>query len=343
MPLRSYRDDQLILAARLYFLDGLSQAQVGKLVHVSQSKVSRMLALAQARGIVRVTVPEYEPRELALENALKRTVGIDAVVVRSVSGLRVREVRETLGYFAAPVVSGWLDAASVVAVAGGRTLLGLVEHMKPGGNLRPVTFAQAMGHIDSSTGAYDAVELSRVLAKKWDGRYLTLNTPAILPEAETCRRLLGLDQIRQVLEQLAKADLALVGIGTLENSVFVEHKTLTARDVEALRAAGAVGEILGRFFDASGKECSTPLQRRVVSLGLNELRGISKRVGVLAGSDRTSAVLAAVRSGLLNSLVIDDQCATALLERIKAKVPVAEPYGAPGGESLRRAGLKGGL
>src|ERR1039458_10036021 len=153
MPSRSYTDDQLILAARLYFLDGLSQAQVGKLVHVSQSKVSRMLALAQERGIVRVTVPEYEPRELGVEGALRRALGIEAVVVRSVPGLRIREVRQTLGYFAAPVVSGWLKAAEVVAVAGGRTLQALAEHMKPSGAPRPITFAQAMGHIDSSPGA----------------------------------------------------------------------------------------------------------------------------------------------------------------------------------------------
>jgi DNA-binding transcriptional regulator LsrR (DeoR family) len=317
MPTRSYTDDQLILAARLYFLDGLSQAQVGKLVHVSQSKVSRMLALAQERGIVRVTVPEYEPRELAVEGALRRALGIEAVVVRSVPGLRIREVRQTLGYFAAPVVSGWLKAAEVVAVAGGRTLQALAEHMKPSGAPRPITFAQAMGHIDSSPGAYDAVELSRLLAKSWEGRLLTLNTPAILPEPETCRRLLGLGQIRHVLEQLAKAGVALVGIGTLENSVFVEHKTLTPRDTRSLRGAGVVGEILGRFFDASGKECATPLQRRVVSLRLNELRLIPQRVGVVAGSDRASAVLAAVRGGLVNSLVIDEQCATTLLESAK--------------------------
>src|ERR1039457_6237648 len=317
MPARSYTDDQLILAARLYFLDGLSQAQVGKLVHVSQSKVSRMLALAQERGIVRVTVPEYEPREVALDGALKRALGIEAVVVRSVPGLRIKEVRQTLGYFAAPVVSGWLKSAEVVAVAGGRTLRALAEHMKPSGAPRPITFAQAMGHIDSSPGAFDALELCRLLAKSWEGRLLTLNTPAILPEPETCRRLLGLDQIRQVLEQLAQAGVALVGIGTLENSVFVEQKTLTTRDTAALRAAGAVGEILGRFFDASGKECATPLQRRVVSLRLNELRLIPQRVGVVAGSDRASAVLAAVRGGLVNSLVIDEQCATTLLESAK--------------------------
>jgi DNA-binding transcriptional regulator LsrR (DeoR family) len=312
-----HSDDQLILAARLYFLDGLNQEQVGKLVHVSQSKVSRMLALARERGIVRVTVPEYEPRDRAAEAVLKRTLGVDAVVIRSISRVQIEDVRRTLGYFAAPVVAEWVKAATVVAVAGGRTMQALAENMRPAGPVRPIAFAQAMGHIDASPGPFDAVELSRTLARQWNGRLLTLNTPAILPEPETCRRLLGLEQIKSVLDQLARAEIALVGVGTPDNSVFVEHNAFSQRDIGALRAAGAVGEILGRFYDASGKECSTPLQRRVVSLGLKELQRIPKKVGVLAGADRTTALLAAIRSGHLNALVIDEGCAAALVERVK--------------------------
>jgi deoxyribonucleoside regulator len=310
-------DDQLILAARLYFLDGLSQEEVGKLVHVSQSKVSRMLALARERGIVRVTVPEYEPRDRAAEGALKRALGVDAVVIRSITKVQVEDVRRTLGYFGAPVVAEWVKGASMVAVAGGRTMQALAENMKPAGPARPITFAQAMGHIDASPGPYDAVELCRTLAQHWNGRFLTLNTPAILPEPETCRRLLGLQQIKSVLDQLAKAEVAFVGIGTPDNSVFIEHKAFSQRDIASLRAAGAVGEILGRFYDASGKECSTPLQRRVVSLGLKELQRIPRRVGVLAGADRTTALLAAIRSGYLNALVIDEGCAAALAEKVR--------------------------
>jgi len=47
----NYTDEQLILAARLCFVDGLPQAQIGKLVNVSQSKISRMLAMARERQL----------------------------------------------------------------------------------------------------------------------------------------------------------------------------------------------------------------------------------------------------------------------------------------------------
>lgn len=312
-----YNDEQLILAARLYFLDGLPQAQIGKLVNVSQSKVSRMLALARERGLVRITVPEYDPRDRGLEDELQRLLGITAVVIRTVGGLRVEDRRQTIGYFAAPVASEWIEKASVVAVAGGRTIQALAEQMRPTRPRQELTWIQAMGNIDSSSGLYDAVELGRLLARRWGGTFLTLSTPAILPDPETCRRFLGLEQIQGVMKRLGEADLALVGIGTLANSVFLERNVLGPADLATLQAAGAVGEILGRFFDSRGHECATPFQQRVVSLGLNELRRIPHKVGVVAGADRTKAVLAAIEGGLLNALVIDEGGASALLEEAR--------------------------
>src|SRR5260221_9727886 len=103
MPPPPYSDQQLILAARLYFLDGLPQAEIGKIVNVSQAKVSRMLALARERGLVRITVPEYDPRNGALEDKLRSALGVEAVVIRAISGLETADLRQAVGYFAAPV------------------------------------------------------------------------------------------------------------------------------------------------------------------------------------------------------------------------------------------------
>ncbi len=313
MTRQPYSDDQLILAARLYYLDGLPQAEIGKFVNVSQAKVSRMLALARERGLVRITVSEYDPRNSALEEQLRTRFGVDSVVIRSVPGLKIKDLRQTTGYFAARVVSSWLKSSSIVAIAGGRTLQALIEHMQPEEGVQGITMAQAMGNIDSSPGPYDAVELGRTLAQRWHGTFLTLNSPAILPDPDTVGKLLGLDQIQRVMKSFTHADLALVGVGTLENSVFLERNVLGPSDIEALRNAGAIGEILGRFYDVRGGECPTPYQRRVISLELDRLRDIPKRVGVLAGADRSRAALAAIRGGLLNTLVIDEGGATALL------------------------------
>lgn len=308
-----YSDEQLILAARLYYVDELSQAEIARMTRVSQAKVSRMLALARERGIVRITVPEYEPRNPALEAQIQSRLGLkEAVVIRS-SMQRAEELRQTLGYFAAPAASRWIEPASVVGIAGGRAMRALVERMRPAGPVGGITIAQTMGNIDSSPGPYDALELGRTLARRWSAAFLTLNTPAILPDRDTCKRLMSLDQIRSVLRALDGASLAFVGIGTLDNSVFVERRVLSPRDMQTLRDAGAVGEIFGRFFDSRGRECDTPLRHRVVSMPLESLKRVPNVVAVVAGSDRTRGILGAVQGGLVKSLIIDEGGASALL------------------------------
>lgn len=308
-------DEQLVLVARLYWVEGLAQKEVARLANVSQAKVSRMLTLARERGLVRVTVPDYDPRNRELEHQLKTRFDLkDAVVIRSDADQPITGVRSTLGYFAARVVSRWLGPNTTAGIAGGRAMQALVEHMKPARQAQRVTVVQAMGNIDSSPGPYDAVELGRTLARRWGGQFLTLITPAILPDPETCRRFLELDQISNVLRRVARAQVALVGIGTLENSVFVERKVLLPRDIETLRQAGAVGEMLGRFYDSDGRECKTTFKERVVSLGLSELRGVPRVAAVVAGWDRSAAIRAAIKGGLIKALLIDQGGAAALLQ-----------------------------
>ena len=309
-----YSDAQLLLAARLYYVDGILQNQIAKMVGVSQAKVSRMLAVARDRGLVRITVPEYEPRDRELETQLTTLLPLkSAIVVRKVAGQSVADLRNTLGYFAGPIVAATLAPYSTLAVAGGRTLQALTDAMsRSPGPVRPVV-VQAMGNVDSTPGGYDASEIARTLAQPWGGVYLTLNTPAFVPNAAVGKQLLGLKDTQGVFERLAAAETALVGVGNLQNSVFIERGVLQPKDIQELQRAGAAGEILGRFYDENGEECQTPYRQRVMSLPLEQLRVIPNVVVAIAGADRTAAIRGALRGGIIKSLVIDDDGARALL------------------------------
>jgi DNA-binding transcriptional regulator LsrR (DeoR family) len=308
-------DERLILAARLYYVDGLVQSEVARLVNVSQAKVSRLLALARERGIVRITVPEYQPRDRKLEQRLGQSLGLGAaVVIKAEPGVAVPDLRRMVGYFAAPAVADLLRPGGVLAVAGGRTMQELVDRLNPPEAAAPLTVVQAMGNIDSQVGPYDALDLGQTVARRWDGAFLMLNTPAFLPDRTTRDRVLSLESVRSVVHRLGRADFALVGVGTPRNSVFVERGVLAAGDIDRLERRGAIGEVCGRFFDAAGAECDTPFRDRVVGIGLDDLRRVRQVVAVVTGGDRRDAILAAVRGGLIKGLVIDRAGAEALLD-----------------------------
>jgi deoxyribonucleoside regulator len=313
--LNNYSDSQLRLAARLYYLDGLAQAEVAKFVKVSQAQVSRLLALARERGLVQISVAEYEPRNSALEKQLQERFDFSSVVViKTIEGLSPEDLRRTVAHFAGPLIAPLIPRDSIVAVAGGRTMREVAQWL-PEEKEHRLTIVQAMGNIDSNLVPADASELGRMIAHRRGGSLVTLNTPAFVPDKKTRDAFLALEQIRSVAQQLNKADVALIGVGTLDNSVFVERGVLSAENLEKLKRDGAVGEICGRFFDKNGRECDSPWRDRIISIELEQLRKIPQVIGVVAGNDRSLAIAAAVRGGLLKSLVIDEGGAAALLEQ----------------------------
>jgi deoxyribonucleoside regulator len=316
MP-NDYSDDRLRLVARLYYLDGLGQAEVAKFAKVSQAKISRLLALAKERGIVRITVADYEPRRRELEEKLTAALRLKSVtVIKSDAAAEGSDLRRTVGHFGASAVNEIIQPRDIVAVAGGRTIHELVHHL-PLSRTKSLTVVQAMGSVDSNVSVFDAQEVGRVVAQRLGGIFLSLNTPAFIPEKRTRDALLELEQVRTVHENLDRAKVALVGLGTLANSVFVERGTLNAAMIRELERAGAVGEVCGRFFDEKGNECATAWRDRVISVQIDQLREIPQVIGVVSGSDRTPAILAAVRGGIVKSLVIDEIGAAALLAGAK--------------------------
>jgi len=86
-----------------------------------------------------------------------------------------------------------------------------------------------MGSVDSNVSVFDAQEVGRMMAQRLGGTFLSLNTPAFLPEKRTRDALLELEQVRTVRAHLSRANVAIVGLGTLANSVFVERGTLDAK------------------------------------------------------------------------------------------------------------------
>lgn len=233
----------LTSVARMYYLDGLDQQAVADILGVSRSKVSRLLTAARERGVVRISVDDYDPRDRDRERRLVARFGLHHAVVVKAIGRASENVRRTIGYFGAPAVAGLIASKMTVGLAGGRTLRELVSFMEPRDQARGIGVVQLMGNIGPSPSTIDAVELSRLLAQRFQGTFYTLNAPAFVQNGQARELLTAHDHIRLIRGMFASLDLALVGIGSFEDSAFAERGALTTDDFARLRAKGAVGEI----------------------------------------------------------------------------------------------------
>ncbi|MEL6264925.1 MAG: sugar-binding transcriptional regulator [Pseudomonadota bacterium] len=311
--------DMAARAAWLHFVGGLTQSEVAKRLGVPTTRAHRYIARAQSEGLVRIFVDMQDRDCSALESALMARYGLTQCRV-------AMEVPENgpLPLRALSVVGAdWLMRAvssgehRVIGIGYGRTLAAAVDALPriDGGGVR---FVSILGGLTQS-GAAHPYDVIHSLAKKTGAEAYFLPAPLFANEAGDKRVMLDQVGIASTLRMVEDASLVVVGIGDLAvtdpSLAAMTTMALESRaEIRALRAAGVHAEILGQFLDAEGRIVPTRYDARVMAPSLESLRG-REVVAIAGGAAKTTAVAAALKSGLLTGLIVDEATARRLVER----------------------------
>ncbi len=316
--------------ATLYYLDGLNQERIARLLKRSVSTVSRLLAEAEAAGIVEVRVHQPVPVDPDLQTALVDRFGLRLARVLRTPPDEPHRLLPLLGVVAARYLTTILADEAVVSVGWGTSLLEVVRAVNPG-PWRGVRVVQALGSLGSQLPAIDIALITRLLAERVDGTPHFLPAPMIV-DSELVRDALVQDpQLRQTLALARRSDIALVGIGLVEpeHSGMYRAGYIDAAALEETRASGAVGDLMVEFFDLGGRFLDVDVAHRVIGLRLPDLRQVGTVIAVAGGTLKAPAILGALRTGLLHVLVTDDATAHRVLDLADANPAPDAPPRAP--------------
>lgn len=311
----SSTSDELALATRaawLYHAGGLTQSQVAQALGVPSSKAHRLIARAARAGLVRVLIEGPMAGCLEPEADIARRYELRICrVVPSVgeTGVPLR----ALGNAAASFLYGVLarDDHRVIGVGHGRTL-GAAADLLPGLAAPNACFVSLLGGVTRHTGTSPFDVIHR-LAEKTGAEAWMMPVPFLANRAEDRAVLLAQRGIAEAVSLAAQATLSLVGVGEVGGAAFLAAGgVVTGEEVEELLAAGAVGEVLGQYFDASGALVPTPLHDRVIAV-LPEPGEGRLVVAVAGGPSKIAAIRAVLRSGMLSGLITDEPTAQRLL------------------------------
>jgi deoxyribonucleoside regulator len=145
-----------------------------------------------------------------------------------------------------------------------------------------------------------------------------LHAPLLVDSADIKQAMLRDRSIQAALRSAAAAELALVGIGTLDSDApLVRYGHLSPGDRDRLLAARAVGDVATHFFTSDGEPVRV-LDERLVAVDREGLDSIPTVVAMAAGRQKTHAILGALRSGLVDVLVTDEETARLVLSSATA-------------------------
>lgn len=302
--------------AALYYEANLTQSEIAAELEISRSSVSRLLSEARELGVVDIKIRWPSDSSGDLSAQIKQAFGLPEAHIVHSGGRGYTQTIEALGSVAAELLERKLRDNMVLGISWNTGVYQVVRAFRAAAHHTGVKVVQLTGSVGVINPLLDGPDLARWLAQMLGGQYLYLPAPLVVESPQIRQALLADRTIAERLDLAHRADIALVGIGTVFPPLcsLIQTDYLSEEELAEITAMGGVGDILTTFYDIDGNILPLPLHERTIGLPLEALRDLPCVIGVAAGDVKAPAIVGALRGNYLTCLVTDDKAARAMLK-----------------------------
>ena len=306
------RPSEVVLAARVarqFYLEGVSKIDIADRLGISRFRVARLLDSARESGMVRIEIGlpggSLDP---GLSAELCTAFGLRHAFVFNFPS-DGSPLRQRLGEAAGQVLMDLIAPGDVLGLTWSRTLSGLAAALT---QLPPCPIVQMTGAVPPPDGR-DLLEVVRSVARIGGGPAHVFYAPMLLDDAQTAAAIRRQGDIAEAFALIPSVTIAVVSIGAWAPGLSTIYDAVTPLERDALTALGVGAELAGVFIGADGGPVATPLDSRMIVTPAPLFTRIPFVLGVAYDADKSPAVLAAVRGGLVHGLVTHTELAERLL------------------------------
>jgi len=313
------RVDELRLiarVARMYYELDKRQSDIAEQLGLSQATVSRLVNRSKEEGIIRISISMPQGVYTELEETLVTKFNLrDAIVIDNMDEDE-KMIQREIGAAAAYYLESIIRPNEVIGISSwSGTLLALIDALHPLPRKPGVKVVQILGGVGNPAAEAHATRLTSRLAQLINGDAVYLPVPGIVATEAARNVLYAEGLVRQAVDLFDHVTTALVGIGAMDPSPLLAQSgnIFSPQEMGLLRQKNAVGDILVRFFDKGGRLVESGLEKRVISMDLNQLSKVNRAIGVAGGSRKYAGILGALKGHWINILITDRTTAEKLV------------------------------
>ncbi|WP_282166761.1 sugar-binding transcriptional regulator [Shewanella japonica] len=303
-------------AGWLYYVGKNTQDEIAQKLNVSRQSAQRLVALAVSDGLIKVRLDHPIAQCMDLAERLKSKFDlIDCEIVPSdpadpsaITGLAQRGARVLEQYLKS-------DTPQTLAFGTGRALKACIDEL-PSLKCPQHKIVSLLGNImsDGSASPFDIVVS---MAERVKAKHYPMLLPVLTSTAEEKLLFHSLQPVKSILSLVKQADVTFVGIGHMgDKPPLLVDGFINQQQLDELHIQGAAGEVISWVYDKNGQLLNNNINDRVASAPL--IQNSTKPVyGIAAGETKVSAIHAALKGKLINSLITNEHTAELILEHIK--------------------------
>jgi DNA-binding transcriptional regulator LsrR (DeoR family) len=298
-------------ACRMSLIEEQNKSEIADALGISRFRVARLISEARARGMVRIDIIAPEESTAGLEAELVERFGLLAARVAP-TGPNPAQTLRYVGEFAATLALETLRPGDLLGLGWGRAVGAAVPYLRADG---PIDVVQLAGGFPGVDRDFNGTQVVIDTAAQTHGVAHLLHAPALLQTAQARAALLDEPTVRETSRLYDKLSVVITGLGALQptaTSALYRGSVLSEELKIELRESGAIGDACCHFIDASGTLIES-LEGRSVGVTAAQILATNLRISAAFGSEKVPAIRAALRSGLLNAIVLDSTTATLLL------------------------------
>lgn len=314
-PMKSevYNQSTCIVSAVAYqyYIEGKTRAEISKSLSLSTPTISRLLKRAKEEGIIEFKITEPYLTCYIMAEELQNTYGLENVIVVPVSEPETEEdeesIKKQVALEGARYVQRIIRDGDVLGLNWGGTMYHLIQYLNPCRKVN-ASIVTMHGSIASCNPKLEVKTLVRRAAMAFGGRNVSFVAPGLYSSAEQVAKIKQQPGCKEIFSLFEKINIAVSGVGSLYpdfDSLLATTDYLSPEEKNLLSQEGAYSDILLRFINKDGKECDTSLKDRTLAISLDTYKKIPCKVIAASGSRKALSVLALLKGGLVDVLVID--------------------------------------
>jgi DNA-binding transcriptional regulator LsrR (DeoR family) len=297
--------------ARRYYFDGASKSDIADELHLSRFKVARLLDQARDSGLVRIEIDYRGEIDLDASLRLRAAYGLRHCVVVGCPEDDDAVLRTHLGRAGAGLLSEIVGADDVLGLVWARSLVAMRRSLRRLARCEVVQLTGALADPEVDEGS---VELVRDVARVSGGPAYYFYAPMFVRDTATARALRAQPEVARALSRAPEVTKAVVGVGAWARGLSTVADAVTERERREMHDLGVRAEVGGLQLDADGRPVRTSLTDRLIGIDAQQLQAVPDVIGIVYGAAKADAVRAALRGGLVTSVVTHCAMAGALLE-----------------------------
>ena len=302
----NYEESLMVKAAWYYYFENMTQQAIADRLSISRMRVIKLLDAARQTGVIQFRLRSDGVGMAQQSHDLIKKYNLKDVFLIPETDTDDSHPNESIARAGAMYIADRLGDNACINVGYGDTLSRTLNHLATMVQ-NPVTCVSLTGGVSNY--------LPNTRSNVFNARLFLMPAPLLASSPEMAAAMRSESSVSEVIRMSQLSSFTLVGIGAMnESATIVKSGALNQNDLFYLKMHNAVGDVLCHFLDKNGNLIHTPIEDRLISTSLDQLKQLPNVIGLAAGASKVDAIRAVLRGGYLDILITDESTATLLLK-----------------------------